>query len=228
MLGLFTTRRGDEMTTLTTFRSVPPFAAGYVRDLRVRWALEEAGIPYALRLIEFEEAATPPYRKEQPFGQVPVLHDGGQVLFETGAILLHLGERCPALLPAAAEERAHVTMWMFAALNSVEPYLADLAMLDLFHAGEDWAAARRPALEELALKRLASLDVWLEGRDWLASGFSVADILMATVLRLLDGVDLIARFDRLSAYQNRCTERPAFRKALADQLALYTQVPAAA
>jgi len=214
------------MTTLTTFRSVPPFAAGYVRDLRVRWALEEAGMPYTLRLIDFEEAAGPAYRKEQPFGQVPVLHDGGQVLFETGAILLHLGQRASTLLPAAPEEREQVTMWMFAALNSVEPYLADLAMLDMFHAGEPWAGARRPAVEELALKRLAGLDAWLEGRDWLAGRFSVADILMVTVLRLLDGADLIQRFDRLSAYQARATDRPAFRKALSDQLALYT--PAAA
>jgi len=214
------------MTTLTTFRSVPPFAAGYVRDLRVRWALEEAGIPYTLRLIDFEEAAMPAYRQEQPFGQVPVLHDGGRVLFETGAILLHLGERSSTLLPAAPEERERVTMWMFAALNSVEPYLADLAMLDMFHAGEPWAGARRPAVEELALKRLASLDAWLEGRDWLAGRFSVADILMVSVLRLLDGHDLIERFDRLSAYKARCTDRPAFRKALADQLTLYT--PAAA
>lgn len=214
------------MTTLTTFRSVPPFAAGYVRDLRVRWALEEAGIPYTLRLIEFEDAAGPDYRKEQPFGQVPVLRDGGQVLFETGAILMHVGERCPALLPAEPEGRAQVTMWMFAALNSVEPYLADLAMLDLFHAGEPWAGARRPAVEELALKRLASLNAWLEGRDWLAGGFSVADILMVSVLRLLDGTDLVDRFGRLGAYHRRGTERPAFRKALADQLALYT--PAAA
>ncbi len=214
------------MITLTTFRSVPPFAAGYVRDLRVRWALEEAGLPYTLRLIDFEEAALPGYRKEQPFGQIPVLHDEDQVLFETGAILLHLGERHPALLPPA--EREPVTMWMFAALNSVEPYLADLAMLAMFHADEAWAGARRPAVEELALKRLDSLDVWLDGRDWLACSFSVADILMVSVLRLLDSMNLVERYARLNAYTTRCTERPAFRKALADQLALYTQFPAAA
>ncbi|MGG7607653.1 glutathione S-transferase family protein [Massilia sp. BKSP1R2A-1] len=216
------------MITLTTFRSVPSFAAGYVRDLRVRWALEEAGLPYSLRLLDFEEAAKPAYRKEQPFSQIPMLHDGDLALFESGAILLHLGGRCPLLLPQDANARAQVTVWMFAALNSVEPYLAELVTLDLFHAGEDWVAGARPSAEEMALKRLRDLDDWLEGRDWLAGEFSVADILMCTVLRLLDGMDLVERFARLSAYRDRCMERPAFRKALADQLALYEQTSQAA
>ncbi|MCC2971283.1 glutathione S-transferase family protein [Massilia sp. IC2-476] len=216
------------MMTLTTFRSVPPFAAGYVRDLRVRWALEEAGLPYTLRLLAFEEAATPAYRKEQPFSQIPVLQDDGLTLFESGAILLHLGERCPALLPADAEARAQVTVWMFAALNSVEPYFAELVSLALFHADEAWAAAARPSAEAMALKRLRDLDDWLEGRDWLAGEFSVADILMCTVLRLLDGMELVERFDRLAAYRARCMARPAFDKALGDQLALYRQLPAVA
>jgi glutathione S-transferase len=209
------------MKTLTTFRSVPPFAVGHVRDLRVRWALEEAGLPYTLRLIGFEDAAGPDYRREQPFGQVPVLQDGGQTLFESGAILLHLGESCTALLPAEPAARAQVAEWMFAALNSVEPYLAELAGAAMFSAGEAWAIEHRPAMEEKALKRLRSLDVWLDGRDWLADGFSAADILMTTVLRLLDGMEMVERFDRLSTYKARCMERPAFRKALADQVALY-------
>lgn len=216
------------MLTLTTFRSVPPFAAGYVRDLRVRWALEEAGLPYDLRLIDFEDAAKPAYRKEQPFSQIPMLQDGELRLFESGAILLHLGERCPALLPRDADARAQVTVWMFAAMNSVEPYLAELVTLDLFHAGEDWAAGARPAAEEMALKRLRDLDDWLDGRAWLAGEFSAADILMTTVLRLLDSTQLVERFDRLRAYRDRCMARPAFAKALADQLALYADVPAAA
>jgi glutathione S-transferase len=214
------------MTTLTTFRSVPPFAVGHVRDLRVRWALEEAGMPYTLRLIEFQDAATPAYRQEQPFSQVPVLQDGGLTLFESGAILIHLGERCPTLLPTEPEARARVTMWVFAALNSVEPYIAEFANLAAFSANEAWAVERRPAVEEMALKRLRDLDMWLEGRDWLADGFSAADILMTTVLRLLDGMQMVERFGRLNAYQERCTARPAFRKALADQVALYAQVPA--
>lgn len=216
------------MITLTTFRSVPPFAAGYVRDLRVRWALEEAGLPYSLRLLDFEEAALPAYRKEQPFSQVPMLQDGATTLFESGAILLYLGERCPALLPQEANARAQVAVWMFAALNSVEPYLAELVTLSLFHAGEDRAAGARPSAQEMVVKRLRDLDEWLDGRDWLASRFSVADILMCTVLRLLDGMDMVERFDRLGAYRTRCMDRPAFRKALADQLALYEETSKAA
>jgi len=213
------------MMTLTTFRSVPAFASGYVRDLRVRWALEEAGLPYSLRLLAFEEAATPTYRKEQPFSQIPMLQDGALSLFESGAILLHLGQRCPALLPTDADARAQATVWMFAALNSVEPYFAQLVTLDVFHANEDWTAAARPPAEAMALKRLHDLDDWLVERDWLAGEFSAADILMCTILRLLDRTELVERFDRLSAYRTRCMARPAFKKALADQLALYTQPP---
>ncbi|MCD2518322.1 glutathione S-transferase family protein [Massilia sp. G4R7] len=216
------------MLTLTTFRSVPPFAAGYVRDLRVRWALEEAGLPYELRLLDFQDAALPAYRKEQPFSQIPMLQDGDLRLFESGAILLHLAQRCPLLLPQDAHARAQVTVWMFAALNSVEPYLAELVTLNLFHGDEDWAAGARPAAEEMVRKRLRDLDDWLEGRGWLAGEFSAADILMTTVLRLLDGMELVERHDRLRAYRDRCMDRPAFGKALADQLALYGQAPRAA
>jgi glutathione S-transferase len=215
------------MLTLTTFRSVPSFAIGYVRDLRVRWALEEAGLPYSLRLLGFEEAATPAYRREQPFSQIPVLQDGGLTLFETGAILLHLGERSPVLMPADADARARVTMWMFAALNSVEPYIANLVSLVVFSSGEPWAAGARPAAEAMVDKRLRDLDDWLDGREWLAGGFSVADILMATVLRLVDNMEMVERYARVTAYRERCIARPAFQKALADQVAHFTQAAAA-
>jgi glutathione S-transferase len=214
------------MLTLTTFRSVPSFAVGYVRDLRVRWALEEAGLPYALRALGFEEAATPAYRREQPFSQIPVVQDGGLTLFETGAILLHLGERSPALMPADADARARVTMWMFAALNSVEPYIANLVNLVVFSSGEPWAAGARPAAEAMVDKRLRDLDDWLDGRECLADGFSVADILMATVLRLVDNMEMVERFARVTAYRERCMARPAFQKALADQVAHFTQAAA--
>jgi glutathione S-transferase len=210
------------MPTLTTFRSVPSFAVGHVRDLRVRWALEEAGEPYDLRLIGFEEKESPAYRREQPFAQVPVLRDGDLTLFESGAILLHLGERHPALLPRDPVERANATMWMFAALNSVEPYLGNLANLVAFSMDQPWAAAQRPVLEEIALKRLGQVDAWLEGRDYLAADFSAADILMTTVVRLLDGMGYIERFEHLAAWRDRCTARPAYRKALADQVAQFT------
>jgi len=216
------------MLTLTTFRSVPEFAIGYVRDLRVRWALEEAGLPYSLRALEFQEAATPAYRREQPFSQIPVLQDGGLTLFESGAILLHLGQRSPALLPLDADERARVTMWMFAALNSVEPYAGNLVSLVVFSADEPWAAGARPATEAMVNKRLRDLDDWLEGREWLAQTFSAADILMTTVLRLMDNMEMVERFERVKAYRDRCMARPAFGKALADQVAHFTQAQAAA
>jgi len=220
------------MLTLTTFRSVPEFAIGYVRDLRVRWALEEAGLPYSLRALEFQEAATPAYRREQPFSQIPVLQDGGLTLFETGAILLHLGERSlhhgSPLLPSDADERARVTMWMFAALNSVEPYVGNLVSLVVFSAGEPWAAGARPATEAMVDKRLRDLDDWLEGREWLAKDFSVADILMTTVLRLMDDMEMVERYARVQAYRDRCMARPAFQKALADQVAHFTQAQEAA
>lgn len=221
------------MITLTTFRMVPPFAAGYVRDLRVRWALEEAGLPYSLRLIDFDDRNTPAYRREQPFGQIPLLQDGDVQVFESGAILMHLGERCTALMPPEPAARTRVATWMFAALNSVEPYFARLAELDVFFADAPWAAGSRPVLEDMALTRLRDLDHALDGalagRDWLAGDFSAADILMTTVLRLLDGCGLAARFENVSAYMARCMARPAFRKALAAQLALYApaQAPAA-
>ena len=213
------------MYTLTTFRSVPSFAVGHVRDLRVRWALEEAGQSYELRLIGFEDKESPAYRCEQPFAQVPVLQDGDMTLFETGAILLYLGERHAeqprALLPRDPAARAQVTMWMFAALNSVEPYVGNLANLVAFSMDQPWAAAQRPVLEEIALKRLGQVDDWLEGREYLAGDFSVADILMTTVVRLLDGMGYVERFARLAAWRDRCTARPAYRKALAAQVAQY-------
>jgi glutathione S-transferase len=216
------------MLTLTTFRSVPPFAIGYVRDLRVRWALEEAGLPYSVRALEFQEAATPAYRQQQPFSQIPVLQDDGLTLFETGAILLHLGQRSPALMPLDVDARAKVTMWMFAALNSVEPYVGNLVSLVVFSADEPWAAGARPGAEAMVLKRLRDLEDWLDGREWLAGDFSVADILMTSVLRLVDNMDMVERFARVMAYRDRCMARPAFKKALADQVAHFTQAAAAA
>ncbi|KQY18613.1 hypothetical protein ASD28_00195 [Massilia sp. Root133] len=216
------------MYTLTTFRSVPSFAVGHVRDLRVRWALEEAGQSYDLRLIGFEDKESPAYRREQPFAQVPVLHDGDLALFETGAILLHLGERHPVLLPRDPAARAQATMWMFAALNSVEPYVGNLANLVAFSMDQPWAEAQRPVLEEIALKRLGQVDDWLEGRTYLAGEFGAADILMTTVVRLLDGMGYVERFARLTAWRDRCTARPAYRKALAAQVAQYVVEPTVA
>lgn len=216
------------MYTLVTLRAVPDFAVGYVRDLRVRWAFEEAGQPYSVRTIGMEEKNLHAYRKQQPFGQVPLLLDGELAIFESGAILRHLGDKLPGLSLADAADRQCAEMWLYAALNSVEPYFAGLAELAVFHAGEPWTEQRRPMLEEMVRLRLGSLDAWLAGREFLASQFSVADILMCTVLRLLDDSGLREQFPVVESYQQRCLARPAYQKALAAQVALYSQSQAAA
>jgi glutathione S-transferase len=205
------------MFTLVTLRSVPDFAIGYVRDLRVRWAMEEAGQPYAVTTIGPEEQKSSTYRQQQPFGQVPVLLDGEQSIFESGAILRHLGDKL-GLMPAGARERQLAEMWLYAALNSVEPYFGNFVELTVFHAGEAWTVERRPALEAMVQRRLGDLEGWLSGCEYLAGSFSVADIMMSTVLRLLDGTGLREQFAAVEAYQ----------QALAAQVELYTRAKEAA
>jgi glutathione S-transferase len=207
------------MIMLTAFRRVPDFARGLVRDLRVRWALEEAGLPYQTRLITGDDQSSPDYRRLQPFGLVPVLEQDGLALFESGAILLHLGAQSEALLPAEPAARARATTWLLAALNTIEPAVTPLAQIDLFYSGEDWAKARRPAVEQHARKRLAELAAWLGARDWLEDRFTVGDLMMTAVLRALRHTELVAEQPRLHAYQARCEARPAFQRALAAQLA---------
>jgi glutathione S-transferase len=206
------------MITLTVFRSVPPFAQGLVRDLRVRWALEEAGIPYRERLIGPEDQATAAYRQLQPFGQVPAIETDELKLFESGAIVFHIAERSEALMPSDANGRARTNAWMFAALNSVEPPIQGLAELDLFHAGEAWAGARRLTAVAAVQKRLAALEDWLGDRDYLEDRFTAGDLLMTTVLRILRHTDIVSERSALKSYQERCEARPAFQKALADHL----------
>src|SRR6266436_4370695 len=164
------------MIRLTAFRSVPPFAQGLVRDFRVRWALEEAGIPYRECLIGPEDLATVAYRALQPFGQVPAIETDELKLFESGAIVLHIAERSEALMPCDANGRARTIAWMFAALNSVEPPVLELGRLDFFHAGAAWAAARRPTAIEAVQKRLTELEHWLGGRDYLEDRFTAGDL----------------------------------------------------
>jgi len=206
------------MMKLTAFRSVPPFARGLVRDFRVRWALEEAGIPYQERLIGPEDQASAAYRALQPFGQVPAIEADGFKLFESGAIVLHIAENSDALAPSDANGRARMRAWMFAALNSVEPSIQKLAEIDLFHAGEAWATARRPMAVEAVEKRLAALEGWLGRRDYLEDRFTAGDLLMTTVLRILRHTDIVTGRPTLKAYQERCEARSAFKKAMADHL----------
>jgi glutathione S-transferase len=215
----------DEMTVIkvSAFRWVPPFAQGLVRDLRVRWALEEAHLTYEERLIGPEDQTSKSYRGLQPFGQVPTYEEEGLVLFESGAIVLHVAERSEALMPSDPKSRARVTTWMFAALNTLEPPIQSLAAIDLFHAEEDWAKLRRPAAVEAVKARLAILSGWLHGRDYLEDRFTAADLLMTTVLRILRHTDLVAQMPALEAYRLRCEARPAFQKAIADQMSRFTE-----
>jgi len=209
------------MITVTAFKWVPDFARGLVRDLRVRWALEEAGLPYREKLIGPEDQASADYRALQPFGQVPAIEEDGLSLFESGAIVLHIGARSPALMPSDDAGRARATTWVFAAINSIEPRVAQLAELDLFAAGQEWAKVRRPEVETFVKRRLGELAAWLGERDYLEGGFTVGDLMMTSVLRILRHTDLVAAEPRLAAYQARCEARPAFRRALDAQLAAF-------
>jgi glutathione S-transferase len=214
---------------LTAFQWVPPIAQGLVRDLRVRWALEEAGIPYQEKLLPFGEHKAPAYRALQPFGQVPVYEEDGITLFETGSIVMHIGERCATLLPTDPAKRARAHTWMFAALNSVEPHVQNLTTIDLFFPNEEWARLRRPGAEQMAIARIDALTPALSGRDYLEHEFTAGDLLMVTVLRNLRHTRLVEERPVLAAYQARCEARPAFQRALAAQLAPFIKyAPAAA
>ena len=206
------------MISLSAFRWVPPVAQGLVRDLRVRWALEEADIPYQERLISGEDQATAAYRALQPFGQVPAIEEGDLKLFESGAIVLHIAECSDVLMPPDANGRARTSAWVFAALNSVEPHIQNLAELDLFHAREDWALLRRPMAVQAVQKRLTVLEEWLGERAYLEDRFTAADLMMTTVLRILRHTVIVSKRPLLQAYQERCEARPTFQKALADHL----------
>jgi glutathione S-transferase len=208
------------MITISAFKWVPDFAQGQVRDLRVRWALEEAGLPYRTRLLGMGDQDKADYRALQPFGQVPVLEEDGFVLFESGAIVLHIGERSETLLPTEPAARARATQWLIAALNSIEPFLLNVALIDLFYADQEWAKLRRPGAVEFAQKRLAGLSKALGDKRYLdGERFTVGDLMMATVLRILDHTDIVRSDPRLAAYVERCTARPAFERALNAQLA---------
>lgn len=213
---------------VSAFRWVPPFAQGYVRDLRVRWALEEAGLPYEASLIDPKIQASDNYREWQPFGQVPAYRDDKIEIFESGAIVLHLADRSEALAPKDEAGRARVTTWVLAALNSVEPSVMELADIDIFHQGEAWTKERRPQVEAMICTRLADVGTWLEGKDYLEGRFTAGDLIMATVLRNLGESGLLARFPNLDAYVRRCIARPAFGRALEAQLKAFRDNPPAA
>jgi glutathione S-transferase len=193
------------MITISAFRWIPDFARGQVRDLRVRWALEEAGLPYRTRLLEMGDQDKPDYRALQPFGQVPMLEEDGLVLFE--------------LLPTDSAARSRATQWLIAALNSIEPHVINVALIDLFYKDEEWAKLRRPGAVEFAKKRLSALSKCLGDKPFLdGDRFTAGDLMMSTVLRILKYTDIVSSDPRLAAYIERCTARPAFKRALDAQL----------
>jgi glutathione S-transferase len=206
--------------TVSAFAWVPDFARGQVRDLRARWALEEAGLPYATRLLRQGDQDASEYRALQPFGQVPVFQEDGFVLFETGAIVLHIGERSEVLLPRDPAARAHATQWVIAALNSIEPFAMQLALIDIFYEDDEWAKLRRPGAADFVRRRLGGLASALGHKPYLGGErFTAGDLMMSSVLRVLDHTDLVAEHANLAEYKARCEDRPAFKRALAAQLA---------
>jgi glutathione S-transferase len=210
--------------TVSAFAWVPDFAKGHVRDLRVRWAHEEAGLPYATRKLAVGDNAGA-YRDQQPFGQVPAYSDGEVEMFESGAIVLHIAERSEALMPRDAAGRARVLTWMFCALNTMEIPIGSLADIDVFNPGAEWTKERRPAVEAWVRKRLAELAARLGDNPYLdGDRFTAGDLLMTDVLRNAPSA-LLAEQPKLAAYVERCMDRPAFQKALAAQMADFTGAP---
>jgi glutathione S-transferase len=205
--------------TVTAFEWVPDFARGLVRDLRVRWALEEIGRAYETELLNARAPRPEEYLARQPFDQVPAFTDGDLQLFETGAILLYLGEQDERLLPAQGQARWDAIAWVFAALNSVEPVISRIVAYDIFNKDQDWTAPARESALGLCRKKLQRVNDALAGKEWLAGRFSIADIAMVTVLNNLRHTDLVAEYPALAAYKARGEARPAYKQALDAQLA---------
>ncbi|HEX5258377.1 MAG TPA: glutathione S-transferase family protein [Sphingomicrobium sp.] len=212
----------DAQIEITAFRWVPEFAQGVVRDLRARWALEEAGLDYRVRLLGGERPAE--YLKEQPFDQVPVLNDGIVHIFESGAIAQYIGEKSEALLPHDPQGRYRAIQWTYAALNSVEPALMNVVLVNVFYAGEEWAKLRRPSAVDFAKLKLKRVSDWLGDKQWLEGDrFTIGDLMMVTVLRLLRHTQIVSEFANLESFVKRGEARPAFGRALEDQLATFRE-----
>lgn len=214
-------------TTVSAYSWVPPFARGLVRDLRVRWALEEAGRDYTVRYLDPRIDRPVDYLLEQPFGQVPSYSDGEVGMFESGAIVLHIARGSDTLMPGDAQGRARAASWVFAALNSIEPFVQQLASIDLFHADKDWAASQRPLVEQMVRRRLGQLDAVLGDSEWLEGRFTAGDLMTVSVLRILRHTPILADHPALAAYVARGEARPAFRRALDAQMAGFEDAPAA-
>ena len=207
--------------TITAFERSPDRGQGLARDMRVRWALEEVGQPYDVRLVSFAEMKQPAHRALQPFGQIPTYEDGDLALFESGAIVLHIAERHGGLLPDDAGPRARAIMWMFAALSTVEPPIVDRDVVKYAERDNSWRDERMAMVNDRIRVRLGELSARLGAADWLDGAFSAADILMVHVLRRLEGSGLLDEYPNLAAYIARAEARPAYKRAFAAQLAAF-------
>jgi glutathione S-transferase len=208
--------------TITGFERSPDRGRGLARDMRVRWALEEVGQPYEIRLLSFNDMKEAAHRALHPFGQIPTYEEGDLVLFESGGIILHIAERHAGLLPTDANARARAITWMFAALNTVEPPIVERSMAFILEREKTWYAERMPMLEERVHVRMRELSSRLGDAEWLDGAFSAGDLLMVTVLRRLIGSGILEKYPTLTAYIARGEARPAYKRAFDAQLAVFT------
>ena len=208
---------------ITAFRWVPDFAAGLVRDLRVRWALEEMGRPYRVRLLDATKPRPTEYFCEQPFGQVPIYRDREVELFESGAILVHLGMQDERLLPSDKAGQMRGIAWLIASLNSVEPAIFPLLMINVFNRGESWTEEARPKFMDRLEARLKCVSDAIGDKEWLEGRFTIGDLMLVAVLRQLRDTDVLSKFPNLAALVQRGESRPAFQRALSDQLATFRE-----
>lgn len=212
--------------TITAFERSPDRGKGLARDMRVRWALEEVGQPYDVRLVSFSEMKAPAHRARHPFGQIPTYEEGDLVLFESGAIVLHIAQRHAGLLPEDANARARAVTWMFAALNTVEPPILDLQTARLLESDKSWYEQRLPLVEDRVRDRLGLLSGRLGDADWLDGAFSAGDLMMVAVLLRLKASGLLDAYPNLAAYVARGEVRPAYQRAFDAQLAVFTNAGA--
>ncbi len=211
--------------TITAFERSPDGGQGMARDMRVRWALEEVGQPYDVRLLSFKAMKEPAHLALHPFGQIPTYEEGGLALFESGAIVFHIAECHAGLLPDDANARARAITWMFAALNTVEPPIVDREVAEYLEGDETWYERRLPFIDERIRRRLGELSGRLGNADWIDGAFSAADLLMVTVLRRLEGSSILEEYPNLCAYVARGKARPAYKRAFDAQLAVFTAAP---
>lgn len=208
---------------LTAFATSPDRGQGLARDMRVRWALEELAVPYDVQLLSFAELKQPVHLARNPFGQIPTWQDGDQVLFESGAIVLHLAEQHAGLLPADPDARMRAIMWVFAALNTVEPPIVERSMAWVLERELPWYSQRLVMLDERVRMRLSQLSAWLGTAAWLDGDFSVSDLMMVSVLLRLKSSGLLDEYPKVAAYVGRATQRPAYQRAFAAQLQVFRQ-----